>query len=95
MNNFYDAFDENTKFGFDKLIRNKYDITYLRNKPIVLIVIIFILIAIIIAIIYLLKKLIELLGDFSFGSFDKEIQVTLVNNEEIKEITELKDFDNN
>ena len=95
LNNFYDAIDENTKFGFDKLIRNKYDITYLRNKPIVLIVIIFMLIAIIIAIIYLLKKLIELLGDFSFGSCDKEIQVTLVNNEEIKEITELKDIDNN
>ena len=67
----------------------------MRNKPIVLIVIISVLIAVIIAIIYLLKKLIELLRDFSFESCDKEIQVTLVNNEEIKEITELKDFDNN
>ena len=97
MDKIYDASDEYTKFGFDKLIKGKitYDLTYFRTKPYFFtIIIISLMIALISFLIYVLGKLIDWMINEKCHC-EKEIQTSLITNEQIREINELYEINNN
>ena len=92
-----DACDEYTKYGFDKLINGKikFDLTYLRSKPLlVLIILLLIIISFVSILEFIFINFVNWLNKVNC-SCDKKIQTSLIKDEEIREINELTEINNN